>query len=118
MVLGTIAINGLMRTLIEFPYIKMFRLLEKECMKKYFPNSADRSKANREFANFSSKSGEFGESDDIHDRYDQMEPKSWWVTYGANAPLLQNLGLKLLVQPSSSSCSKRNWSTFSLSCTQ
>ncbi|KAI8567563.1 hypothetical protein RHMOL_Rhmol02G0131600 [Rhododendron molle] len=83
-----------------------------KCMKRYFPNSADRSKANMEFANFSSKAGEFGDSDSIHDRY-AMDPKSWWVTYGANAPLLQSVALKLLVQPSSSSCSERNWSTYS-----
>ncbi|KAG5521605.1 hypothetical protein RHGRI_033985 [Rhododendron griersonianum] len=83
-----------------------------KCMKRYFPNSADRSKANMEFANFSSKAGEFGDSDSIHDRY-AMDPKSWWVTYGASAPLLQSVALKLLVQPSSSSCSERNWSTYS-----
>ncbi|KAG5540905.1 hypothetical protein RHGRI_020969 [Rhododendron griersonianum] len=82
-----------------------------KCMKRYFPNSADRSKANMEFANFSSKAGEFGDSDSIHDRY-AMDPKSWWVTYGASAPLLQSVALKLLVQPSSSSCSERNWSTY------
>ncbi|KAG5532188.1 hypothetical protein RHGRI_026721 [Rhododendron griersonianum] len=82
-----------------------------KCMKKYFPNSVDRSKVNLEFANFSSKAGEFADSDSIHDRY-AMDPKSWWVTYGASAPLLQSIALKLLVQPSSSSC-KRNWSTYS-----
>ncbi|KAG5556173.1 hypothetical protein RHGRI_006710 [Rhododendron griersonianum] len=83
-----------------------------KCMKRYFPNSADRPKANMDFANFSSKAGEFGDSDSIHDRY-AMDPKSWWVTYGASAPLLQSVALKLLVQPSSSSCSERNWSTYS-----
>ncbi len=83
-----------------------------KCMKKYFPNSADRTKTNLEFANFSSKAGEFEDSDSIHDRY-AMDPKSWWVNYGASAPLLQSIALKLLVQPSSSSCSERNWSTYS-----
>lgn len=48
-----------------------------KCM-KYFPNSVDRLKANMAFANFSSKSGEFGDSDAIHDRY-EMDPKIWWV---------------------------------------
>ncbi|KAG5557744.1 hypothetical protein RHGRI_007861 [Rhododendron griersonianum] len=39
-----------------------------KCMKKYFPNSLDRSKVNLEFVNFSSKAGEFVDSDSIHDR--------------------------------------------------
>ena len=43
----------------------------------------------------------------------EMDPKSWWVTYGACAPLLQTLAFKLLVQPSLSSCAERNWSTYS-----
>jgi hypothetical protein len=83
-----------------------------KCMKKYFPNSAERTRANLEVANFSSKTGEFEDSDSIHDRY-AMDPTSWWVNYGASAPLLQSIALKLLVQPSSSSCGERNWSTCS-----
>ncbi|KAG5540959.1 hypothetical protein RHGRI_020997 [Rhododendron griersonianum] len=66
-----------------------------KCMKKYFPNSVDRSKVNLEFPNFSSKAGEFADSDSIHDRY-AMDPKSWWVTYGASAPLLQSVASKSL----------------------
>lgn len=81
-------------------------------VRKYFTSVEERSKANLEFANFSSKAGDFEDSDSIRDRY-EMDPKSWWVTYGASAPLLQTLALKLLVQPSSSSCSERNWSTYS-----
>lgn len=50
-----------------------------KCMKKYFSNSADRTKANREFANFSSKSESLERDIDIRDRF-EMEPKSWWVT--------------------------------------
>ncbi|KAG5524531.1 hypothetical protein RHGRI_031254 [Rhododendron griersonianum] len=80
-------------------------------MKKYFPNSMDCPKVNLEFASFS-RAGEFAGSDSIHDRY-AIDPKSWWVTYGASAPLLQSVALKLLVQPSSSTCSERNWSTHS-----
>jgi len=33
--------------------------------------------------------------------------------HGSSAPLLQKLALKLLVQPCSSSCCERNWSTYS-----
>ena len=81
-------------------------------LKKYFPNLEEHKRIITEFADFSSKSGEFADVDSIRDRYD-MDPKSWWVTYGACAPLLQTLAFKLLVQPSSSSCAERNWSTYS-----
>lgn len=37
-----------------------------------------------------------------------MEPKSWWAIFGAETPILQTLALKLLGQPSSSSCDERN----------
>ncbi|XP_059659219.1 uncharacterized protein LOC132306039 [Cornus florida] len=82
------------------------------CLKKYFSDPQERSKVQLEYANFSSNSGEFGESDSICDRY-TMDPKSWWVVHGSYGPLLQELALKLLVQPSSSSCCERNWSTYS-----
>ncbi|KAL6493432.1 hypothetical protein OROGR_032211 [Orobanche gracilis] len=42
-----------------------------------------------------------------------MDPDLWWVTHGSSTPLLQNVALKLLGQPSSSSCCERNWSTYS-----
>nr|KYP56762.1 hypothetical protein KK1_003009 [Cajanus cajan] len=42
-----------------------------------------------------------------------LDAKSWWVMHGSSALLLQKLSLKLLVQTSSSSCCKRNWSTYS-----
>ena len=41
-----------------------------------------------------------------------MEPKSWWVNFGAQTPFLQTLAFRLLGQPSSSSCAERNWSTY------
>ncbi|XP_074322845.1 uncharacterized protein LOC141659817 [Apium graveolens] len=39
---------------------------------------------------------------------------SWWANHGTSAPLLQGLAFKLLEQPASSSCTERNWSTYSL----
>jgi len=42
-----------------------------------------------------------------------MEPKNWWVTYGSTTPNIQALTFKFLVQPCSSSCCERNWSTYS-----
>ncbi|KAJ9561796.1 hypothetical protein OSB04_006956 [Centaurea solstitialis] len=41
-----------------------------------------------------------------------MEPKNWWVNFGAQTPLLQTLAFRLLGQPSSSSHAERNWSTY------
>ena len=83
-----------------------------KCFKRYFPNSEERTRVLLEYANFSTRSGDFGEFDSIHDRY-TMDPKSWWVIHGVCAPMLQSVALKLLVQPSSSSCCERNWSTYS-----
>ena len=82
-----------------------------KCFKRYFPNSEERTRVLLEYANFSTRSGDFGEFDSIHDRY-TMDPKSWWVIHGTCAPMLQSVALKLLVQPSSSSCCERNWSSF------
>ena len=41
-----------------------------------------------------------------------MDAKSWWLVHGAHALTLQKISLKLLRQPSSSSCRERNWSTY------
>jgi len=83
-----------------------------KCMRKYFPSPEEHAKANPEFANFSTRSQAFSESDSIHDWY-TMDTKSWWVVHGRSAPQLQNLALKLLEQPSSMSCCEMNWSTYS-----
>ncbi|XP_038698018.1 uncharacterized protein LOC119995576 [Tripterygium wilfordii] len=83
-----------------------------KCLKKYFSNAEERTKVTLEFAKFSSMVGDYQDSDSMYHRYG-MDAKSWWVTYGASSPLLQTLALKLLVQPSSSSCAERNWSTYS-----
>jgi len=41
-----------------------------------------------------------------------MDPKVWWVTHGSSTPILQELAMKLLGHPCSSSCCKRNCSTY------
>nr|GEZ25454.1 hAT dimerization domain, ribonuclease H-like domain protein [Tanacetum cinerariifolium] len=41
-----------------------------------------------------------------------MEPKSWWVNFGAQTSFLQTLAFRLLGQPSLSFCAERNWSTY------
>ena len=83
-----------------------------KCLRRYFPDPEDRKKVSIEFSRFSSAADVFSNFDSIEDRW-ELDPKSWWVNYGSSAPLLQKLALKLLVQPSSSSCCERNWSTYS-----
>ena len=67
---------------------------------------------NSEFAQFSMNDGPFRDVDSIRDR-GTMNPHTWWAVYGSFAPSLQNIALKILVQPSSSSCCERNWSIYS-----
>ncbi|KAL5725279.1 hypothetical protein ACHQM5_008439 [Ranunculus cassubicifolius] len=71
-----------------------------------------RRNVNVEFAKFSALLEDFGTSDSLRDRA-LMKPNIWWVVHGSSTPLLQNLALKLLGQPSSSSCAEKNWSTYS-----
>ncbi|KAF7812630.1 DUF659 domain-containing protein/Dimer_Tnp_hAT domain-containing protein [Senna tora] len=83
-----------------------------KCLKRYFPNSDDRRKVNIEFANFSDGREGFQDINCINDK-SVMDAKTWWLIHGVNAPILQKIALKLLGQPSSSSCCERNWSTYS-----
>ncbi|KAL1326255.1 hypothetical protein AAHE18_13G215200 [Arachis hypogaea] len=83
-----------------------------KCLRRYFPDIEDRKKVALEFSKFSTFGGVFSSFDSIADRW-ELDPQSWWSNYGSSAPLLQMIALKLLVQPSSSSCSERNWSTYS-----
>lgn len=82
-----------------------------KCLRKYFPNLEERTKVNLEYVNFIDKSGGFRDVDSIQNRWN-MDPKSWWLLYGSCAPLLQKIALRLVVQPSFSSCAERNWSTY------
>lgn len=83
-----------------------------KCMRRYFPNAEERRMANLEYARFSGAMDAFSEHDSLHDR-GEIDAKSWWLIHGVSAPRLQNLALKLLGQPCSSSCCERNWSTYS-----
>ncbi|KAG4991493.1 hypothetical protein JHK82_025010 [Glycine max] len=84
-----------------------------KCLKRYFPHVNVRTKVYEEFSKFSSCAGDFGSFDSIEDRW-ALDPKTWWVMHGSSTPILQKLALKLLVQPCSSSCCERNWSTYSI----
>ncbi|XP_077251746.1 uncharacterized protein LOC143890963 [Tasmannia lanceolata] len=83
-----------------------------KCFKRYFTNFEDRTRANVEFAKFSMKSGLFNDVDSINQRF-TIKPHEWWAIYATCAPMLQSIALKILMQPSSSSCAERNWSTYS-----
>ncbi|KAG6479762.1 hypothetical protein ZIOFF_063236 [Zingiber officinale] len=84
----------------------------KKCIERYYSNSSERRSVNEEFASFSAAIDDFSDNDAMRDR-GLMSPTKWWVIHGASAPTLQSLTLKLLGQPSSSSCCERNWSTYS-----
>ncbi|XP_042401119.1 uncharacterized protein LOC121991167 [Zingiber officinale] len=84
----------------------------KKCIERYNSNSSERRSVNEEFDSFSATIDDFSNNDAMRDR-GLMSPTKWWVIHGASAPTLQSLALKLLGQPSSSSCYERNWSTYS-----
>ncbi|XLR17870.1 hypothetical protein HN51_064615 [Arachis hypogaea] len=83
-----------------------------KCLKRYFPNEEERRKVNIEFASFSDGRGVFDDYDSLNDR-GIVDAKSWWLIHGSKAKFLQPIALRLLGQPSSSSCCERNWSTYS-----
>ncbi|XLS47209.1 hypothetical protein HN51_021567 [Arachis hypogaea] len=83
-----------------------------KCLKRYFQNEEERRKVNIEFASFSDGRGVFDDYDSLNDR-GIVDAKSWWLIHGGKANFLQPIALRLLGQPSSSSCSERNWNTYS-----
>lgn len=64
----------------------------------------ERNKVALEYASFIDRSREL----DSFTNWYNMDSKTWWLFHGSHAPLLQNIALKILVQPSSSSCAERN----------
>ncbi|GJN06963.1 hypothetical protein PR202_ga24747 [Eleusine coracana subsp. coracana] len=79
--------------------------------KKFFLIPQEFAEVKEEYAKFSSCTQEFNNHDSIDDRW-TSSPHTWWTNYGQDAPLLMNLAMKLLTQPTSSSCCERNWSTY------
>jgi hypothetical protein len=84
-----------------------------KCFRRMFGDGPELHKIKKQFGNFSLFAAEFSSFDSIEDRT-YLEPKIWWGIHGNSAPELQKLALKLLGQPSSSSCAERNWSTYGL----
>ncbi|XP_061373230.1 uncharacterized protein LOC133315593 [Gastrolobium bilobum] len=83
-----------------------------KCLRRFFPSMEDRSRISLEYADFISNSETFDDFDAINTQY-TMDSKSWWLLYGTFTPMLQKIALRLVQQPSSSSCAERNWSTYS-----
>ncbi|XP_028111846.1 lipoyl synthase, mitochondrial-like [Camellia sinensis] len=65
-------------------------LERKKCLKRFFDDPMEHTRANLEYAKFSTKEGPFADIDSIGDRCD-MDPHSWWVVHGASALTLQSL---------------------------
>ena len=82
-----------------------------KCFRRLFPNADEYRRVLDEYALFSMKNGCFSYLTSIS-MMSNIEPKSWWVNFGAQTLLLQTLAFRLLGQPSSSSCAERNWSTY------
>jgi hypothetical protein len=83
------------------------------CFKKFFRSPRELAEVKEEYAKFSSCIEEFNDHDSIQDRWSST-PHSWWSNYGQDAPLLMSLAMKLLSQPTSSSCYERNWSILTI----
>ncbi|KAM7489750.1 hypothetical protein LguiB_027234 [Lonicera macranthoides] len=83
-----------------------------KCLKRHFPNLEEHTNVGIEYINFIRKNEKFSDFDAMSNKY-TMEPLCWCLLYGSSAPMLQAIASKILVQPSSSSCAERNWSTYS-----
>ena len=84
------------------------------CFRRFFPHGGpEMNELKQQFANFSLMGPGFNGFDSIEDR-SLLEPKQWWGIHGNSAPALRTIALKLLGQPTSSSCSERNWSTYGM----
>ncbi|EEC83362.1 hypothetical protein OsI_28770 [Oryza sativa Indica Group] len=84
--------------------------MRNKCFRRYFSGD-DLRKIKQQFADFSLFGSGFNSFDSIEDRA-HMNAKQWWGIYGNSALELKKLALKLLGQPTSSSCAERNWSTY------
>ncbi|XP_030946107.1 uncharacterized protein LOC115970651 [Quercus lobata] len=76
-----------------------------KCLDRYFEDENDLREVKVEFATFSR--WRFPSPDALTDRW-ALQPLVWWQYHGSSFLTLQTLVLKLLGQPYSSSCAKRN----------
>ncbi|GAV74083.1 LOW QUALITY PROTEIN: Dimer_Tnp_hAT domain-containing protein, partial [Cephalotus follicularis] len=94
----------------QVPPRKDNEINQEKMHEEILPSLGKSNKVNLKYADFVSKIGAFRDFDSIENRY-AMDPKAWWLLHGSCAPMLQTIALRLLSQPSSSSCARRNWST-------
>ena len=78
-------------------------------LERYFEDENELTVVKFEFAIFSR--GRFPSPDALTERW-ALQSLVWWQYHGSAFPTLQTLALKLLGQPCSSSCAKRNWSIY------
>ena len=98
----------------EAPHVDQELSTERnKCFRRMFGDGPELHKMKQQFGNFSLFAGGFSSFDAIEHRT-YLEPKIWWGIHGNYAPEIQKLALKLLGQPSSSSCAERNWSTYGM----
>eukprot|EP00253_Pinus_taeda_P016164 PITA_16164 len=81
------------------------------CIHRMVPDPKLRSKINHKIQYYRDCVGLFGFDDAIRERTLFM-PHIWWRSYGARAPNLQKLAIRILSQTCSSSGCERNWSVF------
>ena len=79
----------------------------KKCFKIYFDDVDVRRQVDLEFVYFYGRRKGFDDVDSLRDR-GELVTKSWWLVHGIHVPTFQKIVLKLLEQPSSSSCCERN----------
>eukprot|EP00253_Pinus_taeda_P032126 PITA_32126 len=82
------------------------------CIQRMVPDLELRSKINREIQSYQDCVGLFGFFDDAIRERALFMPHIWWRSYGARAPNLQKLAIRILSQTCSSSGCERNWSVF------
>ena len=65
----------------------------------------------KEFASFAAGLDDYSDISALEER-STMNPVRWWIFHGANGVHLRNLAIRVLSQVTSSSSTKRNWSTY------
>ncbi|XP_049935506.1 uncharacterized protein LOC116258805 isoform X2 [Nymphaea colorata] len=81
------------------------------CMERLYTDPYVRKQVTSEYARFCI--GNFDSLDAVVAREDEdLSPFDWWSVYGSEMPALQKLALRLVSQPVTLSCCKRNLSTY------
>ncbi|KAK4283950.1 hypothetical protein QN277_000847 [Acacia crassicarpa] len=82
-----------------------------KCIERLIPTEEEEDKIIHELSLYKRAGGNFGIRSAIRQRT-TVAPAEWWRLYGASAPSLQKLAIKVLSLTCSASGCERNWSTF------